>query len=68
MMTADSHVVSNEIAVSEEMVMLDQCVTTEVGPDSRRDLLPTLCALTGGTGCMVHHVFGYQLIDGGVVA
>jgi hypothetical protein len=63
MMTAECHVVGDELALSNEVVILDGEVTAKVGPDGRDDLLPTLSTLASGPGGMVQHVFSDQLVD-----
>jgi hypothetical protein len=68
MLTADGHVVRDKIALGDEVVILDREVTAKIGPDGLDDLLPTLSTLTTGTGGVIHHVFGDQLVDCGLIA
>jgi hypothetical protein len=65
MMPVHRHVVRDEVALGNEMVMLNESVPTEVVCDYRNDLLPTLSTLW--TGGVVDHVFCDQLVDRGLV-
>jgi len=68
MVAANGHVVGDEIAFGDEVVMLNGEVATEVGPDVLDDLLPPFSALARRTGSMVDHVLGDELIDRRIVA
>ncbi len=57
--------VRDEVAIGNEVVMLNGSVPTKVGSDYRVDLLPTLSTLK--TCGVVHHVFCDQLVDGRAV-
>jgi hypothetical protein len=68
----DRHVVDNEVAFSDEVVVIDGDLFTEIVFDRREDLLPTLSALRTSeivfTTCgVVHQAFGDKFIDDGVI-
>jgi hypothetical protein len=68
----DRHVVDDEVAFSDEMVVIDGNLFTEIVNDRREDLFPTLSALRTSqivfTTCgVVHQVFGDKFIDDGVI-
>jgi hypothetical protein len=68
----DRHVVDDEVAFSDEVVVLDGDLFTEIVNDRREDLFPTLSALRTSqivlTTCgVVHQVFGDKFVDDGVI-
>src|SRR5579864_2005338 len=66
MMPVDGHMVRDEVAIGNQVVMLNGSVPTKVGSYDLVDLLPTLATLR--TGGVVHHVFCDQLVDSRSVA
>lgn len=64
MRSMQSHVVGDELALGDEVVVLDGEVFAEVVFDDPDDLLPPLATLAGGTGGIVDHVLGEKLVDG----
>jgi hypothetical protein len=70
--TSHRHVVNDELAFGDEMVVIDSDLFTEVVLDHREDVFPTLAALRTSqiiiTTCgMVDQVFGNQFVDDTVV-
>lgn len=68
----DRHVVDDEVAFSDEVVVIDGDLFTEIVDDRREDLFPTLSALRTSqivfTTCgVVHQVFGDKFVDDGVI-
>jgi hypothetical protein len=61
------HVVGDEVALAEEVVMLDYRASTEIHFDNGEDLLPAFRPLAGRSG-MVDHVGGHEFVDCTVVA
>ena len=53
------------LSIRDESVILDSDVVAEVVGDRGQDLLPPLSTLRAGG--MVHHVFGDEFIDDGIV-
>jgi hypothetical protein len=70
------HVVDHELAFSDEVVVIDCDLFTEIVHDRREDLFPTLSALRTAVGerapdvhpCgVVHQVFGDKFVDDAVI-
>jgi hypothetical protein len=55
------HVVDHELAFSDEVVVIDSDLLTEIVDDRREDLFPTLSALR--TCGVVHQAFGDKFVD-----
>jgi hypothetical protein len=69
---AHRHVVDHELAFSDEVVMIDSDLFTEIVDDQCEDLFPTLSALRTSqivfTTCgVVHQVLGDKFVDNGVI-
>lgn len=61
------HVVDHELAFSDEVVVIDSDLFTEVVDDRREDLFPTFSALFLRTCGVVHQVFGDKFVDDAVI-
>ena len=64
--------IDDEIALRDDMVMIDRDLVTEVVRERRDDLLPTFPALRTSqivlaTRGVIHHVLGHEFIDGGEI-
>jgi len=66
MTASHGHVVRDHLPFTNEPMMFDRDIWTQVGGECRQDLSPALSTL--GTRTVVHHVLGDQLIDGSLVA
>src|SRR4051794_6301888 len=60
------HVVGNEIALADEVVVVVGRGIAEIGTQDVEDQLPTVASLR--TCRVVHHVLGYELVDRSHVA
>ena len=64
--------VDDEVAFSDEVVVIDGDLFTEIVDERREDLFPTLSALRTAqivfTACgVVHQIFGDEFVNDGVV-
>ena len=64
--TTHGHVVCDEVALAEEVVMLDYWATTEIHFHDGQDLPPAFCPRPGRSG-MVDHLSGHEFVDRTVV-
>ena len=68
----DRHVVDDEVAFSDEVVVIDGDLFTEIVNERRKDLFPTFSTLRTSqivftTGGVVHQVFGDKFIDDALI-
>jgi hypothetical protein len=69
----DRHVVDDEVAFGDDVVVIDGDLVTEIVSERREDLFPTPSALRTSqivfTTCgVVHHVFRDEFLDDTVIA
>ena len=66
-MSANRHVVSDILALPDQVMMIDRRVLAHRVADDRHNLLPALATLPQRTGCMIHHVFGEEFVNHRIV-
>jgi hypothetical protein len=68
----DRHVVDDEVALSDDVMMIDSDLFTKIVNQCREDLSPALSALRTSqivlaACCVVHQVFGDKFVDDSVI-